>query len=96
MLGDIFLVTIAPSILMMLLSFSSFCFFEWFEDSFDDTLRQIQLFDICIKTNLLDTVVGQKVQTFRCHKMKLEAYSLTPFALIFYIHMFYPYSLTYH
>jgi hypothetical protein len=73
-----------------------FLFFEWFEDSFDDTLRQIQLFVICIKTNLLDTAVGKKVQTFRCHKMKLEAYSLTPFALIFYIHMFYPYSLTYH
>jgi hypothetical protein len=54
------------------------------------------LFVICIKTNLLDTAVGQKVQTFRCHKMKLEAYSLTPFALIFYIHMFYPYSLTYN
>jgi len=38
---------------------SFFLLFEWYEYSFCDTLGKIQLFFICIKIDLLNTIVGQ-------------------------------------
>jgi hypothetical protein len=71
---DILLVTIIAFIsTMFLLAFSCdnysiyfnnvfvsfFLLFEWYEYIFCDTLRKIQLFVICIKIDLLSTIVGQ-------------------------------------